>query len=207
MVVAIRSFLARESDCKARGLAVARTCASMITRRHRVLLGVAAMAAALTSNRVFAKRAVPQAVTPLVFQGVRYEAPHFSNPCGQNGGCVVAYDVATGVRLWFVTIYCVTYDPGVESDVQNVFITSLTSGDGTVLINNETDHHFSIDLGTRAVSGDLRGCERRLPGGQSASGCTYGSRPHFPAAIWMLAVPFALRSRCLRRCLGGLPPN
>jgi hypothetical protein len=179
----------------------------MIRRRHRVLLGVAAMVAALTSNRVFAKRAAPQSVTPLVFEGVRYEAPHFSNPCGQNGGCVVAYDVATGVRLWFLTIYCVTYDPGVESDVQDVFITSLTSGDGVVLINSETDHHFSIDLGTRSVSGDLRGCERRLPGGQSASsGCTYGSRPHLPAPI-LMAMPFAVRYRWLRRRLGGLPLN
>jgi hypothetical protein len=156
---------------------------SMITKVATSLFGALAAIVALNSRPASAKRAVPADVPPLVFQGIRYEAPHFSNPCGQNGGCLVAYDHMTGVQLWAVKVYCTRYDSGLETDVQDVFITSLALGDNSILVTNERNHHFSVDQRTRKVSGDLDGCEHGLPGADvDGGGCMYSPNRSVPVA-------------------------
>ena len=109
---------------------------------------------ALSPNLAQGKRSPPADIPPVVGEGVRYEAPHYNNPCGQNGGCVVAYDDASGAQLWSVKVYCTQYDAQVETDVQDVFITSLTVENGQLNITNEKGLHFAIDLRTREISAD-----------------------------------------------------
>lgn len=128
-----------------------------------VFLGVA-----LATTFAFGARMPPAEVAPVVNGNVRYEVPHFSNPCGQNGGCVVAYDNATNVLLWSVKVYCTHYDPGLEQDVQDVFITSLSVENEKVQVANEKGLHFTIDPVTLKVTGDERGCAEG-----SSSGCSY----------------------------------
>ena len=123
------------------------------------------------------KRSPPVEVPPVISEGVRYEAPHFNNPCGQNGGCVVAYDDASGALLWWAEVYCTQYDTQLETDVQDVFITSLAIDNGNLNVTNEKGLHFAIDLRTQAVSGDARGCSDSAAGGCSfaAGACTPSS--------------------------------
>lgn len=136
----------------------------------------------------FARRAPPQPVAPVVYQGVRYEAPTFAQ-CGQNGGCVVAYDDAGGARLWLLRVYCTHYDTSKETDVQDIFITSLVVEGGQLVVTNEKGQHFSIDPSTRSVTGDDRGC-----GG--SEGCTVSHSNSSPAhgaslaAVLMIFVAF-----------------
>ena len=111
------------------------------------------------------KRSAPAEVPPVVSDGVRYEDPHTDNPCGQNGGCVVAYDDASGALLWSLKVYCTQYDPQLEQDVQDVFITSLAVDNGQLDVTNEKGLHFAIDLQTHAISGDARGCSEPVAGG------------------------------------------
>src|SRR6266542_1226232 len=136
------------------------TCIMAAMAREPVSMLVAALAAAITlgAKPALGRRIAPQPVPPVIYAGVRYEAPHFLNPCGQNGGCVVAYDNDTGEQLWFLEVYCTHYDPGWETDVQDVFITSMAITDGQLMVTNERNLHFTIDVVTRQVSGDGRGC-------------------------------------------------
>jgi hypothetical protein len=133
----------------------------------------------LATPTALASRLPPADVPPEVDGAVRYEAPHFGNPCNQNGGCVVAYDDASNAQLWFVQVYCTHYDPNLEQDVQDVFITSLAIEDGRVLVSNEKGAHFAIDPATRQVTGDARGC---FEGG--GLGCATFPRRPAPAHAW-----------------------
>jgi hypothetical protein len=116
------------------------------------------LAAVLAAPNVWAKRAAPMDVAPVVVGDVRYEAPHFSNPCDQNGGCVVAYDNTSNAMLWFVQVYCTHYDPNLEQDAQDVFITALAVDSAKLLVTNESGRHFALDLASRQVTGDPTGC-------------------------------------------------
>jgi hypothetical protein len=111
--------------------------------------------AVLVPCLALADRLRPAEVPPVVDGNVRYEAPHGGfgnpgNPCGQIGGCVVAYDSTTDALLWSVKVCCISYDPNLEQDVQWVFITSLSFENGQLLVTNESGLHFAIDLQSRA---------------------------------------------------------
>jgi hypothetical protein len=109
----------------------------------------------------------------VAFEGVRYEAPAFSSTCAQNGGCVVAYDDVTGEQLWQALVYCTQYDPKLESDAQDVFITSLSVEENQLVVQDENGRRFTVDIQSRAINGDDRGCEPQ----KSSSGCSVGSAP------------------------------
>jgi len=147
-----------------------------------------------------AKRAPPADVPPVVDGSVRYEAPHFGNPCGQNGGCVVAHDNASNAVLWSVQVYCTHYDPSLETDVQDVFITALTGAGGNVQVANEKGQHFVIDPSTGQVSGDATGC-----GGGSSGGCSVAATAAVPVAsvvgggVVLAGLGGLLRQRLRRR--------
>src|SRR5262249_18003501 len=110
-----------------------------VARVGHLLRRAVVAAVILSANPALAKRGPPPAVPPVVYQGVRYEAPPsaFDNPCEQEGGCVVAFDDATGAQLWFVEVYCTQYDPNLELDVQWVYISSLSISDGHIAVTNE----------------------------------------------------------------------
>lgn len=113
------------------------------------MLGVALV----LSLPALARRTAPLEVAPVVIEGVRYEVPHFNNPCAQNGGCVVARDVATGAQLWWAKVYTTAYDPFLERDVQDVFITSLSEQLGNLQGTDEKGRPFSVDVGSKAARG------------------------------------------------------
>ena len=133
---------------------------------------------ALVPTLAQGKRSPPVDVPPVITEGVRYEVPHFNNPCGQNGGCVVAYDDASSALLWSAKVYCTHYDAQVETDVQDVFITSLALDNGKLNVSNERGLHFTIDLRTQAVSGDVRGCSDSVAGG-----CSFAAGARTPRSL------------------------
>jgi hypothetical protein len=139
-------------------------------------------AMALAAANVWAKRAAPSDVPSVVSGNVRYEAPHFTTTCtpNQNGGCVVAYDNTTNAQLWALQVYCTKYDPNLEEDVQDVFITSLVLDDSNQLqVTNEASKHFTIDPITQKVTGDHTGCSEK-----SSGGCSYvRERPDTPTLV------------------------
>jgi len=90
-----------------------------------------------------AKRAAPQKVTPVMYEGIRYEAPI------DQMGFVVAFDNATGMKLWEKRIYKVWYKFWLEKDVQAIYITDMRLENQMLIIRNEKDEYYSLDLRTK----------------------------------------------------------
>lgn len=96
---------------------------------------------------VLAKRIPAPVVEPIVHNGVRYTVP---NDKGTKG-YVVAWDAATGKKLWKTTIFRKCICPFLEHDVQWVFIRQMRLEEGRLLIVSERVKAYSLDLKTRRV--------------------------------------------------------
>lgn len=99
-----------------------------------------------------AKRSAPQEVKPVIHNGIKYVAPHFKFINNQREiGYVEAWDLKTDKKLWELQIYKVIYNPALEKDVQDIFITSLSVKDGKLIVTNERNEEFEVNLETKAV--------------------------------------------------------
>ena len=102
------------------------------------------------------KRSGPNPVDPVRFGGIRYEAMPWGKARGldQNGGYVAAIDEKTGNELWLLKVYDVGYDGDMESDKQDVFVTSLEiDREGRRLtVESEAGNRYAVDLESRKVS-------------------------------------------------------
>ena len=111
----------------------------------------------LGKGSVDAKRAPPAPVPPVIHEGVRYkagyEAPSRGSDRGrdQYGGYVKAWDIKSNKMLWAVQVYSVKYNPQIEGDVQDIFITSLSIQGNLLFVVNERGKEFVIDLQTLEV--------------------------------------------------------
>jgi hypothetical protein len=97
-------------------------------------------------TNVSAKRAAPQSVNPVVSGNTKYSAQGDGRT-----GYVVANEVITGKELWRVEIFRVHLEPGLEEDVQWVFITELKLVDNALLVKDEKHRCYVLDLSTRQV--------------------------------------------------------
>ncbi len=125
------------------------------TRRAALtlLLCIALAPAARGDEAPTAKRVGPPEVAPVTIDGTRFEALSWGRTrgFGQNGGYIAAVDPASGRELWTLKVYAVTYDPEMEEDVQDVFITGLAVRDGRLEVTDEKGRRFLVDVKSRAV--------------------------------------------------------
>ena len=102
-----------------------------------------------------AKRTPPAKVAPVTVAGLRFEAIHWgkARDLGQNGGYVAAVDPASGKELWTLKVYDVVYDPKLEGDVQDVFITAMskTLFGQKLNITDENGRRYVVDPAARTV--------------------------------------------------------
>ncbi|OGF64875.1 MAG: hypothetical protein A2Y62_13190 [Candidatus Fischerbacteria bacterium RBG_13_37_8] len=89
---------------------------------------------------IAAKRAAPVPVSPVVYKGIEYRAPH------ERMGYVQAWDIKNNKFLWEKKIYDVPIDPKLEEDVQWIFVTSLEMKNDKLIVTNETNEIFSVEL-------------------------------------------------------------
>jgi outer membrane protein assembly factor BamB len=94
---------------------------------------------------VFAKRAAPKPVAPVVWEGVEYRASGMAQ--------VRAVEITTGRKLWETKVYHVWIIPLAETDVQSVFITNLKVEAGKLVVKNEAGKTYQLDLKTGRVAG------------------------------------------------------
>ena len=113
------------------------------------------LAGALCASMTYAKRAAPKEVLPVEHAGVQYVVTHFGlfNGTGHNGGYIEARDKKSSKKLWGLQVYKTKYDKGLERDVQDVFISSITlNKDKTLLIvKNERGKVYHVDIVKKAV--------------------------------------------------------
>ena len=96
---------------------------------------------------VLAKRTPAPVVEPIVHKDIRYTVP---NDTGTKG-YVVASDAATGKQLWEKTIFRKCICPCVEHDVQWIFIKQMRLNAGRLILVDERNRTYSLDLKTRSV--------------------------------------------------------
>ena len=96
---------------------------------------------------LYAKRAAPRPVSPIVRNGVKYSAPNDNGRIGH----VVASDVRTGKMLWDTKVFEVQIDPNLEEDVQWVFIANLKLDGNTLRVKDEKSRCYDLDLSTKTV--------------------------------------------------------
>ena len=102
------------------------------------------------------KRSGPDPVDPVRSGGIRYEAVPWGKARGLelNGGFVAAIDEKTGAELWLLKVYDVGYDGDMESDKQDVFVTSLEidRAGRRLTVESEAGDRYAVDLASRKVS-------------------------------------------------------
>jgi hypothetical protein len=103
--------------------------------------------ATIVTSPAWAKRMGPKPVTPAVHDGVKFVA---ANANGREGK-IEAQDEKSGQKLWDVVVYTVKIDPNLEEDVQWVFITRLEVRGDTLLVTNEKNEQYALDLKTHKV--------------------------------------------------------
>src|ERR1700677_1170478 len=113
----------------------------------RTSIFTALIATFLLPSIAQAKRMEPAKVHPVEYDGIRYTAP---NDDGRRG-YIQAVDVKTGKTLYEIVVFKNTIDPAMEEDVQWVFIKSLKIEKGVLIVTDERDHVYAVDLKTRAV--------------------------------------------------------
>jgi len=106
----------------------------------------------MIASEAWAKRAGPKPVAPVVQNGMKYVA---ANENGREGK-IEARNEKTGKKLWDVVVYTVTIDPNLEEDVQWVFITELAIRGNSLLVTNEKNERFTLDLKTKKIEKDKK---------------------------------------------------
>jgi hypothetical protein len=128
-----------------------------MTRITAMLLGILALGAV---TPLAAKRSAPPVVTPLVLDGVEYSTA-YEHPQESGSLTFAAYVQATNVAdhklLWRALIYRSVYVAKQETDVQDVYITSLAldrrARHRSLRIRNERRKEYLLDLQTHQVTG------------------------------------------------------
>lgn len=92
-----------------------------------------------------AKRSAAKAVESVVHNEITYKAPMTREMIGK----IQAYK--DNKLLWTKTIYNITYNENLETDVQDVYITSLSIDKTTLTIKAENGKCYSFDVKTYKV--------------------------------------------------------
>lgn len=105
-----------------------------------------------------AKRIAPPEVAPVVIDKLRFEVISWGKERGldQNGGYIAAFDTDSGKELWVLKVYNILYDPSLESDVQDVFIKTMSKNffSNKLTITDEKDRKYTVNLDTRKVESE-----------------------------------------------------
>ena len=97
-----------------------------------------------------AKRGAPAEVLPVTVGNIKYSAPH-RNGTQKQMGFIEARVPKSGGLIWSRQIYAVKYDPDLEGDVQDVFIKSITVEGNNLIITNERNSKYQLDLNSLEV--------------------------------------------------------
>jgi hypothetical protein len=101
-----------------------------------------------------AKQLAPKPVKPIVNNGIKISIVKWKHQNGkQNGGFLKAVSIKTKEIVWETLVYKTKYIKNLETDVQDVFITSLSlSSDKTKLIvRNENNKTYYMDIANGKV--------------------------------------------------------
>lgn len=109
----------------------------------------------LLTTSAMAKRNTPEKVSAIQTSEAVFSVPHFAKgDCPQNGGFIEAHHPKTKQLLWRIRVYKTDYNPALEKDVQDVFITSLSFDKvhNLLIMADEKSRVFVLNLTTKKVT-------------------------------------------------------
>ena len=95
-------------------------------------------------NPLLSKRLEPKKVNSVLHNGKEYSINH------SKIGTILVRDKESKKEK-IVTVYTIDYDPNLEKDVQDVFIKSIKIYNNYLLIQNESDSIYKMDLETNEI--------------------------------------------------------
>lgn len=99
----------------------------------------------MANNNVQAKIAAPKDVEPLVYEDIKFTAPH------EHYGFIEAWNNNTGEKLWELQVYKKNINPILEEDVQWVFITKLEMENNRLIVINSKSEKYLVDIEQKKV--------------------------------------------------------
>jgi hypothetical protein len=104
-------------------------------------------------------RPPPASVAPIVVGDLQY-----GDTRGYNLNSLAVIDTRSGQRLRAIELYQYELVPGLETDVQDVFFTSMRLSDDRkeLLIENARGHRFAVDLASEKVRELNHPCQLKL---------------------------------------------
>ncbi len=96
--------------------------------------------ATLAASVAYGKRVAPRDVPSVSAGNTKYRAPR------NHMGCIEAWDKARGKMMWRRQIYVVRYDLNLERDVQDVFVKMMELKGNVLIIRNERESEYQLDL-------------------------------------------------------------
>lgn len=103
------------------------------------------------AQEISPKRKAPSEVKSIVYKGIEYSAPTFKKGFDSTMGMVFATEKATGKELWNKKVYEVKIDENLERDVQTVYIKSMKRKGNFLIIENEREKTYKLNLKTQEV--------------------------------------------------------
>jgi hypothetical protein len=116
-------------------------------RKFLFLTALTAIIPFLFCDLVVAKRMPPKNVKPLVYKGIVFIAPR------QKMCYVEARDFKTNKKVWEKKVYGIIYDPFLEKDVQDVFITSLGIEGNKLVVTDERGKIYRMEIPKNILKG------------------------------------------------------
>lgn len=101
---------------------------------------------ALTSSSSGKRGGAPN-VEPVIYNNIKYTVP---NDDGIRE-YIQAWDIKAKRKIWELTIFTNPIQPGLERDVQWVFIEKIKLEKDNLLITDERSRQFRLDLKTRQI--------------------------------------------------------
>jgi hypothetical protein len=92
-----------------------------------------------------AKRVAPKKVQSIVHNNIEYSVDH------SNIGSILIKDKSSNMTK-NLKIYTIEYNKDLEKDVQDIFIKNLKISNNYLLITNESNKVFSMDLSTHQIT-------------------------------------------------------
>jgi len=93
-------------------------------------------------SEISVKRAAPKKVEPIIINNIRYTSTMNE---------ILATETESNNLLWKKEIYEVIYDKNLETDVQDIFIDSISVNQNMMFIRNEKNEVFVLNLKTLQV--------------------------------------------------------
>jgi hypothetical protein len=97
-----------------------------------------------------AKRVAPKKVDPVTYKGITYTAPHYVPGEKQNGGFIEARN-SNNELIYRFPVYHTRYKTDLEKDLQDVFIKEITVSENILIVTDENNRIFHINLITREI--------------------------------------------------------